>query len=196
MYSLFICYEKILIGKKYSLNLLIKILALVIALLVIINSSKKILNLDYIYSISQMNSYLERITAVYDPEILTKYNVPIHGYGPGSYGQISRISNYYDQLNNKTNFKRGFRDSYIAKIYFEYGIFFIFILTFIFITSLKIYFQKSKNDFHKVSKFMFFSWIAFLIKGHPVFSDIYISVFIAILVGSIANYPQIKKKLN
>ena len=195
LYTLLVCYEIFILKKRANINpfsFLLKFITLAIILLVIINYSKKNYFVDYIYSVSNINSYKERIVKIYDPEILN-YSVPTLGYGPGSYGQISRISNFYDQLQNSLNFKRGFRDSYFAKIYFEFGLFSLILVFFIFLSILKIYFKKSKNDFHKISKFIIISWLVFLIKGHPIFTDLYLSVFIAILVGSMLYSHKIKK---
>lgn len=195
MYTLFIIYELFILEKRANINpysFLLKLITLAIILLSILNYSKKNYFLDYIYSVSNADSYFERIVNVYDSEILN-YPIPISGYGPGSYGQISRFSNFYDQLHKSINFKRGFRDSYFAKLYFEFGVYSIILVVFIFLIILKIYFKKSKNDFHKISKFIFFSWLVFLIKGHPLSTDLYLSVFIAILIGSMMNYAEIKK---
>ena len=88
MYTLFIIYELFILEKRANINpysFLLKLITLAIILLSILNYSKKNYFVDYIYSVSNINSYIERIVNIYDPEILY-YSVPTLGYGPGSYG--------------------------------------------------------------------------------------------------------------
>ena len=181
LFTIYIIFNYIYLNNSLPKKFLIILISIFFSFYVIYLSNQYLI-LDYSFSISNLNSYYDRLYSIFD-EKFWDYEIPLFGYGLGSYGQISKISLFYDNLHSQVNLTRGFRDSFIAKLLFEFGYASIFVIFFLIIFSLKLFFIKIRNNFFKILKFLIFCWIILIIKGHPLFTDILISIFIAILVG-------------
>jgi len=149
---------------------------------------------DYAFAISNSEEYMERIEFLFAEDPLS-YSIPMYGAGAGSYGQVQAISPELSSFVDRLNVKRGFRDTFFAKLFIEFGLFAYFLLIMVSVLYIRMMINATTLPMQLIA-FVITFWIVLVVKGHPLIDDIYISAYIAVMVGVFEFFISMKKYEN